>query len=80
MENNIYSSEELAQKFEDYLKKLKLQSMNIEKKENCCIAIIYSDKSQEELRQYFSSCVPANKSCKDIFRVMLVSSDFEKIK
>ena len=53
--------------------------MNIEAKENCLVAIVFSEKSQEELMKHFSSCVRANKSCKDIFRVMLVSSDFEKI-
>ncbi|QIG63409.1 hypothetical protein DAC20_184 [Bacteroides phage DAC20] len=79
MLNQNFTSEELANKFESYLNDLKLQSMNIETKENCLIAIVFSEKPQEELMKHFSSCVRANKSCKDIFRVMLVSSDFEKI-
>lgn len=78
MSAKSFSSEELAQKFESYLKELNLQTMKIEAKETYCVAIVFSGKSQKELGEHFSSCVPANLSCRDIWRVMLSSSDFNK--
>ena len=45
MLNQNFASEELANKFESYLNDLKLQSMNIETKENCLIAIVFSEKT-----------------------------------